>query len=299
MMIPDGCDEAVQTLARWYKGKDLHLDGLPRTSVKTFVANSVIADSASAATAFATGYKTSVGFLSVGPRHDNLLSIYYNNATEYDMALQYAPMATILEAAKSVGKSTGLGATGQVVDATPAAFASHVDYRYKQEEIMKHLVHNNVDVVFGGGKEWLLPASSCPNAITNGGRRLDCQDLRQVLEQRGYKICETRQQLQELETKWDNKVYGIFADKNMRPDVDRKHFAPNQPSLVEMVEKAVEILARNKKGFFLVVEGSLVDLAGHNNDVSFSGLPTQRQRSAFQTISHLVCFSSCQTRHFQ
>ena len=195
MMIPDGCDEAIQTLARWYKGQDLHLDGLPRTSVKTFVANSVIADSASAATAFATGYKTSVGFLSVGPRHDTLLSIYYNNATKYDMALQYAPMATILEAAKSVGKSTGLVATGQVIDATPAAFASHVDYRYKQEEIMKHLVYNNVDVVFGGGKEWLLPASTCPNAIANGGRRLDCQDLRQVLEQRGYKICETRQQL--------------------------------------------------------------------------------------------------------
>ena len=61
----------------------------------------------------------------------------------------------------------------------------------------------------------------------------------------------------------------MFADNNMRPDVDRKHLAPNQPSLVEMVEKAVEILSRNKKGFFLVVEGSLVDLAGHNNDVSF------------------------------
>jgi alkaline phosphatase len=65
ILVPDGCDEAVQTLTRWYKGDSLTLDGLPRSSVKNHAANSIITDSAAAAaaaaaaaTAFASGYKT-------------------------------------------------------------------------------------------------------------------------------------------------------------------------------------------------------------------------------------------------
>lgn len=79
--IPDGCDEAVPTLTRWYKGDSLTLDGLPRSSVKNHAANSIITDIAAAATAFASGYKTTANFLGVSPRTDNLLSIY-KNATD-------------------------------------------------------------------------------------------------------------------------------------------------------------------------------------------------------------------------
>ena len=75
IMIPDGCDETVQTVARWYKGEDLAVDKLQSGAVKTHMANSVIPGSAAAATAFATGHKTTVArFIGVGPRTDDLLT---------------------------------------------------------------------------------------------------------------------------------------------------------------------------------------------------------------------------------
>ncbi len=65
--------------------------------------------------------------------------------------LQYRPLATVLEGSKLEGKATGLIATSRVTHATPAAFASHVDNRDNENEIMKQMVYENIDVVFGGG----------------------------------------------------------------------------------------------------------------------------------------------------
>jgi alkaline phosphatase len=61
-------------------------------------------------------------------------------------------------------------------------------------------------------------------------------------------------------------VWGLFDDSHMQPDMDRQHFAEHEPSLAEMVGKAIELLSQDKDGFFLMVEGSQVDWAGHNND---------------------------------
>lgn len=259
IMIPDGCDETVQTVARWYKGKDLQLDRMESGKVKQHMANSVITGSAAAATAFATGMKTTVRFLGVGPRTDDLLAIYDKKDM---MAPPYAPVASVLEAAKWKGKATGLVATSRVTHATPAAFACHIHDRDMDNEIMQNIVYNNVTVVFGGGKRHLLPEDSCPNAV-EGGKREDCENLLQVLRDRGYKIVETREEMLTLRT---GKAYGMFNQSHMQPDMDRKHFAPEQPSLAEMTEKAIQLLSKNKEGFLLVVEGSQVDWAGHNND---------------------------------
>jgi alkaline phosphatase len=76
VLIPDGCDPAVQSLAAWYKGGPLAVDQLHRTFVSTGMANSFITGSAAAATAFATGHKTTVRFLGIGPRREDLMSIY-------------------------------------------------------------------------------------------------------------------------------------------------------------------------------------------------------------------------------
>jgi alkaline phosphatase len=62
------------------------------------------------------------------------------------------------------------------------------------------------------------------------------------------------------------KVWGLFDDSHMQPDIDRQHFATHEPSLAEMVGKAIELLSQDPEGFFLMVEGSQVDWAGHNND---------------------------------
>jgi alkaline phosphatase len=260
VMIPDGCDETVQTAARSYKGEDLQVDKMVGGAVKTHMANSIITGSAAAATAFATGHKTTVKFLGVGPRVDDLLTGFLPTAAPY------APVASVLEAAKLAGKATGIVATSRVTHATPAAFACHIPDRNLDNEIMEHMVYNNVDVVFGGGARHLIPEGASYTTSFNdtwGGKRTDGEDLLKVLKKRGYTFVDNKDDMLALV---EGPVWGMFDDSHMQPDIDRQYFAEHEPSLAEMTQKAIELLSQDEDGFFLMVEGSQVDWAGHNND---------------------------------
>jgi alkaline phosphatase len=252
VLIPDGCSQSVETLARWYSGKPLELDNIVTGTVSTYSTDSVITDSSSAATAFASGYKTTNGFLSVGPSNSSVLSTLEIPPEE----LQYKPLATVLEGSKLEGKATGLVATSRVSHATPAAFAAHVDNRDNETEIMKQMVYENIDVVFGGGSSYLTP-------VAEGGKRTDGENLTKVLLDRDYQYVDSRDKMMNLTT---GKVWGLFSSSHMMPDIDRSLLAPEQPSLVEMTNKSIELLSQNKSGFFLMVEGSQVDWADHAND---------------------------------
>ncbi len=253
VMIPDGCDTNVQTLARWYKGAPLAVDGMMAGSVATYMHDSVITDSAAAGTALASGYKTSDGFVGVGPRLEGTLS----TLSAPSEALRYAPIATVLEGAKQLGLGTGLIATSRISHATPAAYAAHIHDRGLDNVIMEHLVYNDVDVVLGGGERHLLPSSA-------GGRRSDGENLRRVLTDRGYQYVNARWGLSTLTS---GRAWGMFASSHMEAELDRTEFAPSQPSIAEMTSKAIELLsADHPEGFFLMVEGSQVDWAGHAND---------------------------------
>lgn len=260
VMIPDGCDETVQTLARWYKGEDLQVDKMQPGTVKTHMSDSVIPDSAAAATAFATGHKTSSGFVGVGPKTDTLLEGFEPTAAPY------APVASVLEAAKMAGKAVGIVATSRVTHATPAGFTAHNGSRNDTNEIMEDIVYNNLDVVFGGGLRHLLPEDKTYTTsfgTTYSGKRTDGENLLDVLEDRGYQFVDSKSEMQDVTS---GKVWGLFDDSHMQPDIDRQYFATHEPSLAEMVEKAIEILSQDPDGFLLMVEGSQVDWAGHNND---------------------------------
>ncbi|BBO86109.1 alkaline phosphatase [Desulfosarcina ovata] len=260
VMIPDGCDEAVQTAARWYKGEDLQVDKMQNAAVKIHMANSVITGSAAAATAFATSHKTTVRFLGIGPRTDDLLTGFEPTAEPY------APVASILEAAKMKGMATGIAATSRVTHATPAAFACHIDDRGETNKIMEHIVYENIDVVFGGGARHLIPEDETYTTSFGdswGGKRTDGENLMDVLTERGYQFVDSKEG---LETLTSGKVWGLFDDSHMQPDIDRQYFAEHEPALSEMVDKAIELLSQDRDGFFLMVEGSQVDWAGHNND---------------------------------
>lgn len=260
LMIPDGCDESVLSLARWYKEERLQVDELASSKVHPYMANSIMTDSAPGGTAYATGMLTSDKFISVGPRRDDLLS----HLDESELWDAYAPIPTNLEAAQRMGMSTGLASTSRFTHATPAAFASHVDSRSKEQEIAKQMVFNGVDVVMGGGRENMIPKASCFNETApDGDGRDDCLDLETELEMRGYDLCSSKDELMALD---GEKAWCTFADSHMFADIDRKVFDPSQPALSEVTTKAIEILNKNDEGFFLMVEGSQVDWAGHSND---------------------------------
>lgn len=254
MMIPDGCGPTHITTARWYSGEDLALDRMPSGMVQTYGAESIITDSAPAATAFATGFKTSDKYVGILPGPVTVAGV-----DPVPADLQYKPVATVLEAAKLRGMSVGLIATSNIQHATPAAFSSHWHDRGNYTEIAEQQVYGDIDVVFGGGKQYLLP-------IDESGKRKDGENLIHVLQERGYEFVENRDQLMSLGTA-TTKVWGMFAMDAMARDFDRSLAAhSNEPSLAEMTQKAIDILSKNPRGFFLMVEGSMVDWSSHAND---------------------------------
>lgn len=254
VFIADGCSAEQYTFARWYKGAPLSLDAIQVGGVRTYIADSVVADSAPAASAMATGVRTSDKFVSVGP-HDKTLPC----VPTPDADIRYKPMATVLEGAKLLKKSTGVVSTSRVSHATPAAFISHSAFRDQEHDIMEQAVYQNLDVAFGGGKALLLPKEA-------NGKRPDGENLLAVIQDRGYQFVETKDDM--VKVKY-GKVIGLFSDSHLDPEIVRTRNHSSQPSLREMTEKAIEILSQNKHGFFLMVEGSQIDWACHANDPAY------------------------------
>lgn len=210
---------------------DHYLAGNQRTNPDDPKEN--VTDSAAGATAFSSGHKT------------------YNGAIGVDENKK--DVKTVLEQAKENGKSTGLVSTAELTDATPAAYASHVDDRDKKDEIAQQFYNDKingqhkVDVLLGGGAEYF--------GKENG-------NLTDKLKKDGYDIVKNKSQMQNSNSK---QILGLFADNDMPLQID----APKQnPKLVDMTDTAVNKLKQNDKGFFLMVEGASIDKSGHPNDVT-------------------------------
>src|SRR5699024_886753 len=210
---------------------DKYLVGNQRTNPDDSKEN--VTDSAAGATAFSTGHKTFNGAIGVDKDKQNV--------------------KTVLEQAKESGKSTGLVSTAEITDATPAAYAAHVDDRDKKDEIAQQYYNDKingehkVDVLLGGGVKYF--------GKENG-------NLTEKFKKDGYDIVDNKEDLKNSTSK---QILGLFADKNMPLQVD----APDKnPKLIDMTETAVNKLQKNDKGFFLMVEGASIDKAGHPNDIT-------------------------------
>lgn len=241
-MVGDGMGPSYNSAYRYFKDNpntkemektafDHYLVGTQRTNPDDPKEN--ITDSAAGATAFSSGHKTYNGAIGVTP--------------------DKKPVETVLERAKSQGKSTGLVSTAEITDATPAAYAAHIDSRDKKDEIAKQFYNDRingkhkVDVLLGGGAKYF--------GKENG-------DIDKKFKKDGYDLVKNKQQL--ANSKKD-QVLGLFADKNMPLQID----APKQnPVLSDMQDAALSKLSKNKKGFFLMVEGASIDKQGHANDIT-------------------------------
>ncbi|KMK96006.1 hypothetical protein VL06_20185 [Rossellomorea marisflavi] len=248
-MIMDGTNSDAVTLSRWYKGSPLHLDGILTGGVRTYSAESAITDSAAAGTAMATGVKTKADYIGMDP--------------------EGRPLITVLEAAKLNGYATGIISTSPVQHATPAAFTSHAITREEFSSIGEQQVYQDLDVVLGGGAAWLAPKQKNhpqDDAMlkTDEVTRKDGEDLKKSLRDAGYAYVDTRKEL--LLEPSAGKLWGAFASEDLSYDLDRRELKPHEPTLSEMTRSAISHLSREKKGFFLMVEGSKVDWAAHQND---------------------------------
>jgi len=254
-MVSDGTAGEAWTMARWVKGGRLASDAILSGAVLTYGADSIITDSAAAATSYATGQKGSVGGIAVAPWHVTVPDL------TCDPTKQYQPLATVLEGARLTGRATGIIATSNLQHATPAAFTAHTHDRRMYNEIAEQQVYQEVDVVLSGGRRYLLPEG------VGSGVRTDGENLIEAVKAMGYAYVTNREQMLAAD---GEKIFGLFAENDMAYDLDRALFAPNQPSLAEMTAKALQTLSSCRKGrtrgFFLFVEGSKIDWAAHDND---------------------------------
>ncbi|WP_028864023.1 alkaline phosphatase [Psychromonas aquimarina] len=187
---------------------------------------------------------------------------------------------SVLETAKKQGKSTGLVSDTRLTHATPAAFASHQPHRSLEGKIAEDMLANRVDVMLSGGLRYWIPKSVNAKGELyqqlleqTGGRikikskRKDEKNLLTEAQSAGYSVVHTRQTLAASES---TKLLGLFAYSGMQDGItysSTKHSASRtMPSLKEMTAKALDVLAENPKGFFLMVEGGQIDWAGHDND---------------------------------
>ncbi len=234
LMIGDGMGLAQISAGKTYKGQ-LNLEKMKVVGLlTTYSCDEYVTDSAAGATAMSTGYKTknvAIGIDCNGEKRE-----------------------TVLEYANKIGKSTGIVVVCAITHATPAAFVAHVPDRNMQIEIAEQIAKEaNADLYLGTGWGWFLPKSK-------GGRRNDTLDLIEVMKKRGYLYISKPEEFYNLDIKNVNKLLGLFAENHPPYAPDRK------PTLAEMTKKAIEFLSRDKDGFFLMVEGSQIDWAGHDNN---------------------------------
>jgi alkaline phosphatase len=270
--LGDGMGINTLTAARIYavgESGELTIDTLPESAfVKTFSNDAQVTDSAASMSAYMTGVKQNNGVISmsgdtraIAPAEDG--SSRCTNG---------APVSTLLELAKARGMAAGVVTTTSVTDATPAATYAHACHRKLQNQIAAMMVPggagynaalgNGLDLVFGGGAQYFRP-------VAKGGKRTDGRDLLAELQARGYRTANDAASLAALAAS-SQPAIALFAEDDLAYDAERD--PAKQPSLADMARKAVSLLSQRSasgeakgEGFFLMVEGGLIDHALHGS----------------------------------
>lgn len=280
-MVSDGMGPTSLTMTRSFRQ---HTEGLPIDDTlvldeyiigtsRTRSSSSLVTDSAAGATAFSCGFKSYNGAISVLPDH--------------------SPCGTVLEAASLAGYKTGLVVTTRLTDATPACFASHVNQRgyedrIAEQEIGEYPLGRVVDLMLGGGRCHFLPNS------TEGSCRNDERDLVELAKQKGFNYLDDRKGFDALNGGAEAQLplLGLLAEKDIPYEIDRRSQDEKYPSLEEMTRTALKILsdatADSEQGFFLMVEGSRIDHAGHANDPAAQVHEVMSYDKAFAAVTEFL-----------
>lgn len=197
---------------------------------QTSSASHKVTDSAASGTAMASGKKT------------------YNGAIGVDTAK--TAVQNIAELVASMGWSTGVVATSTISHATPASFYAHVEERSMEEEIAVQLLNSEIDFFAGGGRDKF-------------NRRTDSTDILPLAAENGFTIDTAG--LAAPGTLSGDQKYGFLPEPDGMPPMiqGRGEFLPEATIL------AIDHLSQNQQGFFLMVEGSQIDWAGHANNSEY------------------------------
>lgn len=154
------------------------------------------------------------------------------------------PVESVLKDAQTKGMKTGVTVTCRINDATPADFCGHSTTRKDEEGLAAQYVDSGVDFISGGGIHFWTSRS-------------DGRNLVEEMKAKGYTFVD---KLEDIRGAEGDKFLGLYDEYDLIPSLDRG------PILLESTMKALEMLD-NKKGFFLMVEGSQIDDWAHRNKV--------------------------------
>lgn len=253
----------------------LSFERFPYTALsRTYNTDSQTPDSAGTMTALVTGAKTRIGMLAVG-----------QSATRGDCASERgAELATLLELAEAAGLSTGVVTTARLTHATPGATFAHASERNWENDgdlseaaraagchdvarqFADFAVGDGIEVALGGGRAQFLPATSAdPERPAQQGWRKDGRDLVQAWRDRhpGGRYVWNTAQLAALDLAHTPRLLGLFEPDHMAYEHDRARDTGGEPSLAQMTRAALDVLSRNREGYFLMVEGGRIDHAHH------------------------------------
>ena len=167
--------------------------------------------------------------------------------------------------------ATGVLTDVYVLDATPAAFYAHRQGRKMRDGIIEDLVTYKPDIVLGGGLDYFVSKNDLKNIKYTEllsqvpfykdlkGKAGEDDHLSKIIDS-GYNLVFTKQALNATK---ESKILGLFAPIALPP------YPPADwqgPSLLDMTKKAISVLSKNDKGFFLLVEAGHVDWTAHVND---------------------------------
>jgi len=173
----------------------------------------------------------------------------YNGAIGVDK--DTIPCKSILEYAEINGLSTGLVSTSAITHATPASFIAHNKSRDDYEGIAADFLKTDIDVFIGGGRN-------------NFSTRKDHRDLLNELRARNYQVIFSMDSIKNVH---HGKLAGLTAPIHNPAVIEGRG-----DMLPVATTTALNILSNNKKGFFLMVEGSEIDWGAHANNGNYVAL---------------------------
>lgn len=238
IMIGDGMGPEQVEAGRLVLGGDLVMDLLDPVpgSVNTLNVYGEITDSAASATAYATGFKTANGNISMA---------------EDDLTV----LPTSMEAAIEEGMATGILSDVYLCDATPGVWVAHAPRR-SCSTIIPQQVEACVDVLLGPGEKVAYD------------RQQSTDYIKQLVDNCGYQEVKRPKDLAKAQAP-DDRLLGIWGGYTLMYDIDRQNDPGSTvPTLAEMTAKAIEVLSRDPDGFMLVVEGGGIDWMAHNKDIA-------------------------------
>jgi alkaline phosphatase len=291
VFIGDGMGVSSFTAGRIWQGQQrgesgeenyLSWEKFPHVAMsKTYNTNQQVADSAGTATAWNSGVKAQAGMIGGDSTvQRGVCSTLLGHEAR-----------TLLELAEKAGMSTGTVSTARLTHATPAATYSHSSDRDFEDDgklagawqpstgckdIARQLIEfpfgDGIEVAMGGGRRHFQP-NTMPDSENPArkGKRKDGRDLSQEwvtnYQSKGSTYVWNQQQFDAINVQNTNALLGLFNYSHMQYEADRTtKDVGGEPSIAEMTSKAIDILSKNNKGFFLQVESGRIDHANHANN---------------------------------